>query len=489
MSARTIKKLLKENAQLRQENAELRALVKSLLKRVADLEEKLGQNSSNTSRPPSTDRPQAPRRRGKKPSGRKPGGQPGHQGAQRALLPADQADHVEDVKPSTCQQCHHLLHGDDPRPQRHQYLELPPVQPEVYETRLHTLTCEHCGTRTTASLPRGVPPGVCGPRLQAIIAMCTGVYRLSKRTTQELLNDLFGVDLSLGALDRHEKTVSDALDAPHQEAHRALQGAGEVHADETGWREARQKAWLWVAATQAVTVFMIHRSRGAVAARRLLGAFAGYLVSDRWGGYNFWPLRMRQICWSHLKRDFTWISERAGKAGKIGEALLVELDKMFGYWHRVRDGTLTRSSFRIYLGPVRRRIEGLLEAGAACPNAKVRGKCKKILALKTAMWTFARVVGVEPTNNHAERSIRPAVLWRKGSFGTSSTEGSRFVERIMTVNATLRQHNRNVLTYLTEVCQAALLRRPAPLLLPKATTKIARPSRRMPRQQAARARA
>ena len=476
---RTIKKLLKENAdlreenaRLREENAQLRALVKSLMQRVADLEEKLGQNSSNTSKPPSSDPPQAPKKRGKKPSGRKPGGQPGHAGAQRALIPVDQADHVQDIKPTHCGRCNRRLAGEDPHPRRHQHLELPQVKPQVYETRLHTLTCV-CGCATAAELPPGIPPGMCGPRLQAVMAMCTGVYRLSKRTTLELLGDLLGVELSLGALDHHEKIVSAALQEPYEEAHQALQAQGQANVDETGWREARKKAWLWVATTAWVTVFMIHKSRGTVAARKLLAAFAGYLVTDRWSGYSFWPLNLRQICWAHLKRDFTWLAERGGKMGEIGEALLAEFDKLFGYWHRVRDGTLARSSFRIYLGPIRRRIESLLETGAVCPDAKARGKCKKILTLQAAMWTFARVEGIEPTNNRAETAIRPAVLWRKGSYGTHSEDGSRFVERIMTVNATLRQHHRDVLAYLTEVCQAKLLGQPATRLLPVAKRMVA----------------
>jgi len=222
---------------------------------------------------------------------------------------------------------------------------------------------------------------------------------------------------------------------------------------------------LWVLVTQWVTVFVIHAKRGLDGAKALLGEFGGYLGSDRWGAYNDWELRKRQICWSHLIRDFVGFSERKGSA-EIGKLLLLETRKMFELWKRVRDGTLARSSFRVYMTPIRRGVEALLRKGTRCRNSKTRGMCKMILKLRPALWTFVRVEGVEPTNNVAERTIRHAVLYRKGCFGTQSEEGSRFVERILTVVATLRQQNRIVMDYLTEACRRALAGKNPPSLLP-----------------------
>ena len=426
--------------------------------------DQLAENSRNSSRPPSADPPSAVRLKSK-PTGRKPGGQPGHKGVTRPLLPPEQVTRVVPVKPKICRHCGAKLCGDDPHPERHQVVEVPKPIADVTEWQLHGLVCD-CGVLTRAALPEGVPTGAFGPRLQALVAGCTGVYRLSKRTTEELLESVFDVPMALGSVTACEQAMSESVAAPVAEAHDHVKQQPVIHADETGWREARRRAWLWVAVTQFVTVFMIHSRRGAVAARALLGDFAGILVTDRWSAYNGWKTRLRQVCWAHLLREFTSFSERAGAAGRIGKDLLECVEKMFDWWYRVRDGTLARSSFQEYMKPLRRRVRALLEEGKACDNAKTAGTCREILKLERALWTFVRVPGVEPTNNAAERAIRPGVLWRKGSFGTHSPAGSRFVERMMTVAATLKQQKRNIIDYLTQAAEAALRGEPAPSLLP-----------------------
>ena len=440
------------------------AALLALARRVATLEARLGQTSQNSSRPPSSDPPAVPRLR-RPPSGRRPGGQPGHPGRTRPLVPVDQVQAVHPVKPSHCGRCGAPLRGADPTPLRHQVTEVPPVAPHITEYQLHTLVCR-CGAPTRAALPPGVPPGAFGPRLQALVAVCTGLYRLSRRTTVGLVADCFGVELALGSVTACEQAVSAALAAPVAAAHAHVQRQPVAHVDETGWREGRRRAWLWVAATATVTVFLVHARRGAVAAQALLGRFAGIRVTDRWTAYLAWPLRSRQLCWAHLRRHFVAFAETPGGAGRLGEALLAETAQLFAWWHRVRDGTLARSSFRTYLGPLRQRVEALLRQGTRCPHPKTAAMCREILALAPALWTFVRVAGVEPTNNAAERALRPGVLWRKGSFGSHSAAGSRFAERIMTVAATLTQQRRNVVRYVTQACEAALHAEPAPTLLP-----------------------
>lgn len=457
--------------------AEQQARIAELEAQVAALTERLGQSSQNSSRPPSTDPPTV-ERPSKPPSGRRPGAQPGHAAQYRPLVPAEQVDAVVPVKPSQCRGCGARLRGSDPAPRRHQVTELPLVRPTITEYHMHTLTCPRCGVTTVAPWPTGVPRGALGSRLLATVAVCTGVYHLSKRTTAGLLADLFHVDVAVGTVAACEQVASAALAAPVADAQGYVQQAPVVHADETGWRQGRQRAWLWVAATTLVTVFLIHARRGTVAARALLGASAAFLVSDRWSAYNAWPLARRQLCWAHLRREFLAFTERGGAAARLGRPLRADTDQMFAWWHRVRDGPWTRAQFQAAMRPLRRRVERRLRRGTVCGHAKTAATCRDLVTLAPALWTFVDVPGVEPTNNAAERALRPAVLWRKGCFGTHSAAGSRFVERMLTVAATLTQQQRNVVDYVTQACVAALHGHPAPSLLPdSARSPLLKPAR------------
>ena len=369
------------------------------------------------------------------------------------------------VKPRRCQGCGTGLHGRDPAARRHQVTELPPVRPHVTEDQLQTLRCGRCGQATAAPLPPAVPAGAFGPRLAATVAVCTGVYHLSRRTTVGLLTDLFGVNLALGSVTACEQPVSAAVAPPVAAAHAHVQEQDLVHADETGWREQRGRAWLWVMVSATVTVFLVHRRRGKAAAQALLGALTrAILITDRWGAYRHWAVEQRQLCWAHLQRDFTAFTERGGVAARVGRALL--RDTMFAQWHRVRDRTLSHRHFWRQMWPLRQRVEAQLQRGAARADAKTAGTCRDVLALRTALWTFIDLPGVEPTNNAAERALRPAVLWRRRSFGSHRAAGSRFAARMLTVAATLKQQGRNIVDYVTAACEASLHGTPAPSLLP-----------------------
>lgn len=448
--------------------AALETVVQRLEATVQQLTERLQQDSRTSSRPPSSDPPQALGKRPRRePSGRRPGGQPGHEGQTRALVPSETVDVVVPIKPERCHHCQHPLQGEDSQPQRHQMTEIPPVKPVVTEYQLHRLVCPACGEAPRAELPPGVPTGGFGPRVQATTALCTGAYHMSKRTVQALLEDLFGVSLGLGTIANLEQATTQAVAEAVAEARAYVQTQPAAYADETGWREGPQRAWLWTAVTTGVTVFVVRLSRSAKVAQELLGEqFWGWLVTDRWSAYTWYPTWRRQLCWAHLLRDIEAMIQRGGRSAEIGEALQAQARQMFHWWHRVRDGTLTHASFKTYMQPIRREVERLLEAGQTCGAPKTAGTCRQLLKLRQALWTFVRHAGVEPTHNTAERAIRPGVLWRKGSFGTQSADGSRFVEAMMTVVATLKQQHRNVLDYLTVACQAALCGEPAPSLLP-----------------------
>jgi transposase len=443
--------------------------VQALEAEVATLREQLNRNSRNSSKPPSSDGPEVfpkPRRRAK--SGRKRGAQSGHKGTTRKLVPIEQVKESHDVKADVCCRCGHALVGEDPGPYRHQVTEIPPVVAEVSEYRLHTLTCSECGAQTRAKLPPGVPQGAFGPRLQAMVSLLSGRYHLSKRDTVDVMADFFQADVSLGSVPALEQRTSEAIRVPVDEAREYVKTQPVVHMDETGWREANQKAWLWVAATTLVTVFLIRRSRGGKVAREMLDeAFKGIVVSDRWSAYNWLLTILRQLCWAHLLRDFQAFVDRGGESQPIGEAILAQADLMFQWWHKIRDGTMSRATFQEKMQPVQRKVGELLRQGTACNHSKTAGTCRDILKREEALWTFVRVEGVEPTNNLGERQVRPGVLWRKNSFGTQSEAGSRFAERIMTVIATLKQQHRNALDYLTEACDAANWGKQAPSLLPE----------------------
>jgi transposase len=451
--------------------AAIRALVATLQQQldlqraeIERLRQRLEQNSSNSSQPPSADRPNVKRRPPRPASGRQRGGQPGHPPVARALPPADV---VQPVFPSQCRRCQHPLHGSDPNPLRHPVVELPPIRPHITEYQLHRLRCPHCGLTTCAPLPAGVPAGYFGPRLQSVLALLAGAYRLSKRQIDSLCADLLGVSIATGTICALERSTAELLE-PILAQLRDYVRLQSVNMDETSWREQRQRAWLWVAVTSTVTLFHIQRSRGAKVAQALLGpVYQCVLTSDRYSAYHWVALAQRQICWAHLKRDFQAMVDRNNAGSAIGETLLLLADVLFTWWYKVRDGTLSRPTFARRVTAVRADVQETLQRGSVCGCALTAGTCREIRKVEAALWTFVRVAGIEPTNNAAEQALRQAVQWRKTSYGTDSVSGSRFVSSILSVVATCRQQGRNVLEYLTACCQAALHGQQLPTLLPQ----------------------
>src|SRR5512135_3212034 len=449
--------------------AAVSAMVESFERRIADLEERLHKNSTNSSKPPSSDPPSVKRRPPAPPSGKKRGGQPGHRHHPRALVPPEQLRQVIECKPPRCRWCGDDLHGDDPEPIRHQVAEVPPIRPVVDEYRLHRLRCPRCGTSTCAALPPGVPAGAFGPRLRAILSVLAGTYRLGKRPIRQLADDLLGLSISTGMIARLERQAAVELEAPVEGLREYVHNADSAHSDETSWKQGRDTAWLWVAVTNLVTVFAIATSRGAEVARDLLGSDRRKVViSDRFCSYNW--IKRRQFCWAHLDRDSQAMVDRGGESAEVGRLLLGHSERLFDWWHRVRDGTMARATLRCHVAIMRFSFRDDLRRGLDCSCAKTAGTCRELLAGETHLWTFVRVEGVEPTNNDAERALRHGVIYRTLSGGTDSESGSRFVERILTVVAPCRQQDINVLDYLTRCYQAHLDGRPAPSLIPTSPT-------------------
>jgi transposase len=445
----------------------VRVLVRELLRRVEQLEARLNQTSQNSSKPPSSDPPSAKPRAAKVPSGRTSGGQPGHEGHGRKLKPESEVDQIIDVRPERCGQCGTLLLGDDPDPERHQVTDIPQIPPVVTEYRRHCLWCGACGARTQAPWPVTMPAGSFGPRVQATVGYLTGRIGASQREVQEILLTLCQTEVSVGSIAALEHAVSTALAVPVAEAAQYVQRQPVRHADETSWREKTKRVWLWISATPLVAIFRLLKTRGAAGAKELVGADVwGTIGTDHYAGYHWIAPRQRQLCWAHLKREFVAWSQRAGETARIGRALLAEEQQLFRSWYRVRDGTLAWADFQVAMLPLMARVRTLLQEGAAGAHAKVQGTCRNLLKREAALWTFVWEAEVEPTNNRAERALRRAVLWRRRSFGTQSTAGSQFVERILTAVTTLQHQRRNVLDYLTAACAAAICKKPAPSLLP-----------------------
>lgn len=454
----------KQLAELRQQVAQ----VDDLKAEINELRERLGQNSTNSSKPPSSDPPSSQAKSSSEPKERKKrGAQPGHQGTARTLKPELEGDQVIDLKPPNCTQCGRDLGGHDEHPERHQVSEVPLVPVILTEYRRHTLRCHHCGRATRAEWPAGVPRGSFGPRAQALIGYFTGRLSVSHRDAAEAMQVLHGLEVGLGSIASVQRYVSAALAEPVERARQFVQQQKAQYVDETGWCEGERQKWLWVNATRDVTVFHLLCGRSRREAQTVISQEAkGIITTDRYSSYNWLSSRRRQICWAHLKRDFQALVDRCGASAQTGQALLQQTKRIFAVWHQVRDGTLSREEFQRKIKPDRQRIKTLLQAGTQSTHAKTRRTCANILKVEKSLWTFVRAEGVEPTNNAAERCLRRAVLWRRRSFGTKSKSGSRFVERILTAAQTLKQQGRDVLAYLTDACRSMLMNEAASGLIP-----------------------
>jgi transposase len=462
-----ISELEAELAVARPRIAELERKVEELTRLVTTLLEKAGQNSRNSHLPPSSDGP-GTRTRGQQgqqqPSERRRGGQHGHAGHKRKMLPPDQVDHFVELFPHECENCWTALPNiPDPNAARFQVTELPEIHPETTEYRAHSVKCT-CGYTTHAKIDGVVPVSPFGPRLMSLIALFTGVYHLSRRQTVALLRDVLGIDVSLGAVSAVEARVSEAVEPAVNEAWSAVENAGVKHTDATSWLQGGKLRSLWTIATTWVTVFKIALDGSAETIKPLFGARAGILISDRATVFSFWPMKRRQVCWAHLLRKFIAFSERAGPIQQFGQELLNYTELIFRYWHDYRGGKINRATFRAWTAPVQAQIEACLQRAVIANIEHLSGSCADILAHREALWTFVERSDVEPTNNHAERELRAFVLWRKRCFGAQSDRGNVFAERVMTIAHTARKQNKNVLAFLTSCCNAQLTKAATPSL-------------------------
>lgn len=438
--------------------------------RIAELESQLRQlkTPQNSSLPPSTQHPHAKPPAEKPKSKKKRGGQPGHQKHERPLLPTEQCDDVHKLKPTECRRCGTKLAGNDPEPWRHQVWELPEFKPIVTEYQRHRLTCRCCGETTCAEIPPGVPQSQAGPRLVAFVALLMGCFKQSKRRVALFLEQVLNQPCSPGWVVKLQNQSTAAITPPYRELAGQLPDDRALGIDESPTKEANRKAWLWVFVASQYTVFALRTTRAATVLQELLGdAFDGVVNCDR--AKMYWHVGRPQWCWAHLKRDFQALIDHPDhQVKRLGHDLMRQTRELFRQWSRCRDGTITRRGFKRSMRPIREEIDGLLLRGVLSGNAKLRGMCQPLYQHRDWLWTFVDVEGIEPTNNESERALRPAVIWRKLSFGTQSAAGSRFVETILTVVETCRRQQRHSFEYLTAAIAAHFAGQPAPSLLPGA---------------------
>ena len=446
------------------------AALAQLAARIATLEARVGQHSGNSSKPPSSDPPSAPPPPAKTPRGKPKtkGAQPGHPHHERPLLPLDQVDQLIVVPPTTCCGCAASLAPDLPAvgdPLRQQVTEIPPIRPTVTEYQYPLVACPDCGAHTRGTPPATAPPGAFGPRLAALVALLHGRYRLSDRETVALLAAVFGVILCVGSVAKLQRTVSAALAPALAEVESAVQAANHLHVDETSWREGTKRVWLWVVVAATVTWFAIHGGRSRKVLHTLVPeTYAGTLSSDRYRVYDGLPLDRRQLCWAHLIRNLHGWEDYRGPWQDAARVLREQADTVLAAWGRYRANELDRAGLQAAMRPIQQAIGDQLRAGADRRDS-FASLCGDLLKREDALWLFVTRPGVEPTNNAAERALRPAVLWRKGSYGTQSAAGSRFVERMLTVAATCQQQQRDLFSYLTDAVTAHWSGAPAPNLL------------------------
>jgi transposase len=448
----------------------LEARYERLEARVEKLEEQLRQSSRNSSRPPSQDPPGVQPQRPQKRSGRGAGGQPGHPGRHRPLLPIEAVARVVEHFPERCA-CGHCFSEAERvgcgEPARHQLAELPPLAVELTEHRLLCLRCPECGGRTRAELPAGVPRGAFGPRLEAAVATLAVRNRVSRRDTVELIGELFGCRLATGTIDTIVQRAGEALEEPHGRLADHVRSAPAVNIDETGWRLRGGKRTLWGALTERAALFRIAPDRHEREARAMLGeGFQGIACSDRWWAYNYLDPKRRQVCWSHIIRDFTAQSEGLEPEQSFGAAGLEIAGRLFSAWHDFQaDGDRAQLIERV--APLRRELKALLDrcAGKSAKYKRTRGLARNLLKLWPALWTFSEVDGVEPTNNRAERGLRGAVIYRKLSLGSQSEAGEQTIERLLSASTTCRLQRRSLFAYLADVLAAQARGDPVPSLV------------------------
>jgi transposase len=452
--------LCEQNERLGAQVEKLTARVAAQDARIAGLERQLGRSSRNSSQPPSADPPgqrraSRGRSRDKDSSGRSQGAQSGHEGHGRELLPASAVDEVLEHWPACCGCGRGFAQGElvpAGEPQRHQVEELPVISTVVVEHRAQRVRCPGCDAITRAELPPQVAGSAFGPRFEAAVAVLSARNRVSRRDVVELVEELFGARISAGTVDAILTRTANALEDPYEQLLACVRSSDSLNMDETGWRLKGTQRALWGMFTSRHALFHVACSRHEDHAKELLAGHEGIVTSDRWWGYNHLPLERRQICWSHLRRDFKAHAEGLGAEKQFGQAGLALCERVFWAWE-VFQNTHDRAELRHTIDALASEYEPIITGYAtkSTRNKYCRGMAKNLVKAWPALWTFAMREEIEPTNNHAERSLRSAVIYRKLSLGSQSEDGEKRIQRLLSASITCRLQHRSLFHYLSEL--------------------------------------
>lgn len=350
-------------------------------------------------------------------------------------------------------------------PARYQVEELPPINVRVIEHRAQRVCCPGCGRRTRAALPDEVARSCFGPRLEAAVATLSVRNRVSRDDAVELIEELFGARISSGTVDAILTRTAAALAEVHDDLLLRLRRAPTLNMDETGWRTAGERRALWGMFDAEHAYFQVEADRHEDHAKQMLADTDAIVTSDRWWAYTHLPLARRQLCWAHLRRDFKDHAEGLAAEKEFGEHGLALCERVFWAWE-VYMHTGERRELKRTIRSLQRQYKPIIRSYAAkrARNKRCRGMAKNLMKAWPALWTFASHDGVQPTNNHAERSLRSAVIYRKLSLGSQSHDGEQRVARLLSAHTTCRLQHRSLYAYLTNTITAHARGHPAPLL-------------------------
>ena len=443
---------------------ECHVLIGQLLERVQALEERVKLNSSNSSKPPSSDGPGKPNRAQRRASNRKRGAQPGHKGSFRTLVDASEVDRIVDCRPESLCECGAAVLVSEDEPQRHQVFEVPPIRAQIDEYRRYSGRCTGCGKWHLGALPAGVPSGQLGPRALSLVGVLSTAYHLTQRKICGLLDQVLGLRFSVGAISQAHGKVANALRTPVAEAVASLPTAPALWMDETSYpREGFSSHWAWAVVQPQLAVFAIYPSRARYVVNDLIGPNCTAVVTtDRYASYAHLDPERRQVCWAHLVRDVTRIAQRAGQAGRVGHRLLGLALVMFR-WHD--QGKLAGTK----LQRLQKRMREALQRGVDQARCQRTARtCANLIDLWPALWTFTTDARLEPTNNAAERALRPLVLKRKISGPTRSRRGDQFLSYGYTAYETCRRQGRDLWHFMHGAVHALIAGTAPPSLIPQA---------------------
>ena len=404
-----------------------------LERKIAELEERLSLNSENSSKPPSTDQ----KKNRRNPRG---GAVKGHKGSFRKL--SDKVDKQITSKLGECQYCG----SKDLKKRSSQFfdqVDLPEIEPVVTRIECCKYRCLKCGRKQVAPFPEGYDKTSFGPQLISFIGLCSSVYRMSKRTIQELLKHLLKVKISLGSIPSMERKISNALEPSFEEIQQKVHETKVAYVDETSFRQQAQTCYTWTATTEKVVLLKILPTRGLQSLGQIRPrSHSGITVTDRYQVYDY---KRQQYCLAHIRRNLKGFAQRDGPDGELGTRALYEMDEIFKATR-----VPCRETMQSRVGYRKKRLKEILEDAMANGSDKMYRFAERLLDQYQRLFLFTRYKGVEATNNAAERSLRHIVLWRKTSYGTQSESGSRFIERAMSVWMTLKRQGRDTPSFFHE---------------------------------------